>query len=50
MNSGTRTRRALAADAWRDKLDLFGANGRINLLDLESFEEVDWAWLLLGAG
>ncbi len=26
------------------------ASGRINLLDHESFEEVDWAWLLLGAG
>ena len=32
------------------KLDLFGANGRINLHDHESFEETDWAWLLLGAG
>ena len=32
------------------KLDLFAASGRINLLDHETFEEVDWAWLLLGAG
>ena len=32
-----------------DKLDLFQASARINLLDFESFEEVDWAWLLLGA-
>jgi tryptophan halogenase len=32
------------------KLDLFAASGRINLLDQESFEEVDWAWLLLGGG
>jgi len=31
------------------KLDLYGANGRIDLRDHESFEEVDWAWLLLGA-
>ena len=30
------------------KLDLFGANGRIDVRDHESFEEVDWAWLLLG--
>ena len=26
------------------------ANGRIDLLDHETFEEVDWAWLLLGSG
>jgi len=32
-----------------EKLDLFQASARINLLDFESFEEVDWAWLLLGA-
>jgi tryptophan halogenase len=32
------------------KLDLFRANGRIELLDGESLEETDWAWLLLGAG
>jgi tryptophan 7-halogenase len=33
-----------------DKLELFQASARINLLDFETFEEVDWAWLLLGAG
>ena len=33
-----------------DRLDLYQANGRINLHDFETFEEVDWAWLLLGAG
>lgn len=33
-----------------NKLDLYRANGRIVLLDHESFEEVDWAWLLLGSG
>lgn len=33
-----------------DKLDLFRANGRIQLLDFETFEETDWAWLLLGSG
>jgi len=33
-----------------DRLDLFQASARINLLDFETFEEVDWAWLLLGAG
>jgi tryptophan halogenase len=32
------------------KLDLYRANGRIVMLDHESFEEVDWAWLLLGSG
>jgi tryptophan 7-halogenase len=32
------------------KLELFRANGRIELLDFESFEETDWAWLLLGTG
>jgi tryptophan 7-halogenase len=31
------------------KLDLFAASGRITLRDNETFEEVDWAWLLLGA-
>ncbi len=31
------------------KLDLFSANGRIHMYDYESFEETDWAWLLLGA-
>ena len=30
------------------KIDLFSANGRINLYDFESFEETDWAWLFLG--
>ena len=33
-----------------NKLDLYRANGRIVMLDHESFEEVDWAWLLLGSG
>ena len=33
-----------------NKLDLYGGNGRINLGDHESFEETDWAWLLLGSG
>ncbi len=32
------------------RLDLYAANGRINLLDQEIFEEVDWAWLLIGSG
>ena len=32
------------------KLDLYSVGGRINLLDHDSFEETDWAWLLLGAG
>lgn len=33
-----------------DKLDLYRACGRIILLDNETFEEADWAWLLLGSG
>lgn len=33
-----------------EKLALYRANARIGLLDFESFEEVDWAWLLMGAG
>jgi tryptophan halogenase len=33
-----------------EKLELYAANARIGLLDFESFEEVDWAWLLMGAG
>ena len=33
-----------------EKLELYCASGRINLLDHESFEETDWAWLLLGSG
>jgi tryptophan halogenase len=32
------------------RLELFSASGRINLLDHESFEETDWAWLLIGSG
>ena len=32
------------------KLDLYRASGRIQLLDHETFEETDWAWLLLGTG
>ncbi len=33
-----------------NKLDLYAANGRINMLDHETFEETDWAWLLMGSG
>jgi tryptophan 7-halogenase len=32
------------------KLDLFTASGRIDIRDHEVFEEIDWAWLLMGAG
>jgi tryptophan halogenase len=32
------------------KLDLYAASGRIVLLDHETFEETDWAWLLIGSG
>ena len=44
------TRAAPSPTTLADKLDLYRASGRINLLDNESFEEVDWAWLLLGSG
>jgi tryptophan halogenase len=44
------TRGADLPDTLARKLDLFRANGRIDLRDHESFEELDWAWLLLGAG
>jgi tryptophan 7-halogenase len=44
------TRTAPLPETLAHKLDLYGANGRIDLRDHESFEEVDWAWLLLGAG
>jgi len=33
-----------------EKLDLYCANGRIVLRDHETFDVVDWAWLLLGSG
>jgi tryptophan halogenase len=33
-----------------DKLDLYQANGHILLRDHETFDAVDWAWLLLGSG
>ena len=33
-----------------EKLELYAAIGRINLLDFETFEEMDWAWLLMGSG
>lgn len=42
--------RAVAApDRLAHRLDLFAASGRLNMRDFETFEEVDWAWLLLGA-
>ncbi len=44
------TRAVPAPACLADKLDLYAASGRINLLDHESFEETDWAWLLLGSG
>ena len=44
------TRAAALPATLAQKLDLYSANGRIALLDNESFEETDWAWLLMGAG
>jgi tryptophan halogenase len=37
-------------EALAHRLDLYAANGRIELHDHESFEETDWAWLLIGSG
>ena len=37
-------------DRLAHKLDHYAAGGRINLLDHETFEEIDWAWLLIGSG
>ena len=46
----TATRAAPLPEMLAHKLDLFGANGRIDVRDHESFEELDWVWLLLGSG
>ena len=46
----TATRAAPPPATLAHKLDLFAASGRINLLDHETFEEIDWAWLLIGGG
>lgn len=43
----TRVRQAVLPERLAHKLDLYFAAGRIHLLDFESFEETDWAWLLL---
>jgi tryptophan halogenase len=32
------------------KLDLYSASGRLHVQDHETFEELDWAWLLIGSG
>jgi tryptophan halogenase len=44
------TRAAPSPVTLANKLDLFAASGRITLLDHETFEENDWAWLLIGGG
>ena len=44
------TRAAAPPASLAHKLDLFAASGRIKLLDHETFEEIDWAWLLIGSG
>jgi tryptophan halogenase len=44
------TRAAPPPDRLRHKLEIYGASGRINLLDFETFEEEDWAWLMIGNG
>jgi tryptophan halogenase len=43
--------RSVAAPATlADRLDLFAASGRLVMRDHETFEETDWAWLLIGSG
>ncbi|HEU4591016.1 MAG TPA: tryptophan halogenase family protein [Steroidobacteraceae bacterium] len=44
------TRSAPLPERLAHRLELYASNGRINLQDHESFEETDWAWLLLGCG
>jgi len=44
------TRATPLPDSLAHKLDLFAASGRIDIRDHETFEELDWAWILLGAG
>ncbi len=44
------TRGTALPDTLAHKLDLFAASGRIDIRDHETFEELDWAWILLGAG
>lgn len=57
-----RAGRARAGAFWNDvrapelpttlaqRLDQYAASGRITMRDHESFEEIDWAWLLIGSG
>jgi tryptophan halogenase len=47
---GAATRAVPAPARLAHKLDLYAASGRIDLLDQEIFEEIDWAWLLMGSG
>jgi tryptophan halogenase len=44
------TREAPLPTRLADRLDLYAASGRINMLDHDCFEETDWAWLLMGCG
>jgi len=37
-------------DSLAAKLDPWRASGRLTIADFETFEETDWAWLLIGAG
>ena len=49
-SSGRRRAPCPRPRAWRTSSICIAASGRINLLDHETFEETDWAWLLLGSG
>ncbi len=44
------TRACALPAALAHKLDLYAASGRLHVLDHETFEELDWAWLLIGSG
>jgi tryptophan halogenase len=43
------TRAQTPPERFANRMDLYRAGGRLQMLDNESFEETDWAWLLLGA-
>lgn len=47
---GSATRQTPAPERLANRLNLYAASGRIIMLDHESFEETDWAWVLMGTG
>lgn len=43
-------RNAALPETLAERLDLYRASGRLVMRDHETFEETDWAWLLIGSG